>query len=1000
MASKNDNYCQLLGLNPYNEVKYTPEAISQKIDKMEVKWANEYRNKQNDPGTRFKYHQMVDEVPEIRRQMMDPTLRMKVFSEGKSELEGKCQKLRLDCVILSDGKMIALPGALETFVKRLHWEGVDKKTVSNITGITEGGVPKLVSDKVSNAFTNLNTVEAYTLVEVLNALITNTDLEIKCDPLTEASSLSQIRSAFDLCVKRVNSVRQEILPDQDSYISVLRSIKLIIDDDQELKDLYNYGRCSRALEPVMDRIDREYTGQQISRKYIDELMNIHVKGMDPEMCIYILECFCYKKKIAANFSNMDSTLVRCPDCNNLVPSGKNTMYCPFCGRSFRTVCPQCGTVQQSNNLNCIKCGFNFREGEAKAQNLALSFKMDLQKGNITKAEKDLSMLKATFATFAGLAAMEAALQKEQSTLDVLTKMVTDSYGSNKFYAAKTAGEQIVQKYPYEMQNNPEIKQKFDDSSLRVKNADVYCQQASDMEDRREMLNMYVNAAEECPDHPGAKAVLKQHPPQGPVDPVGKVKDGQLMIKYEAPLDNANVTYVVFRERNSLPNVNDETRPLAEIPNTMYVDKTLEPGVEYFYSVYSKRWGILSREAAHFGPVIVLAEVDKVSIDQIDGGLRLIYEKPRGASRVRIWRAEDNGGSNSSVEIPLNGENIYDDIGLKGGVTYHYLFVAEYKTRDRVERSNGVSFPGTPLDAPEPVRDLAIVWNKSDGTYSARWSTTCPVKLFCSEKSYTIQGNMVKMDDIYSWMTEIKPIQEYQDGMRFNLPDGTIQYIYPIIPLGKMGIKGNELMVANLRPFRDVEKIMVNKDCILTMTWPENAIEAKLMISTTSIKNYNDPTAEIMTVRRDEYNDEKQIRIPMGKSPKKCINIYAVYKVNNEIIPSRGIAITAYSAEFKKIRYTVDAGKKNSVIELTTDETAESIPEIVMVRTEEGIPLRKTDGEVLWSSNGPVQLQGGKCKLSISLKGHTDKEHMRLFFSNEDDYNLFRFIHPLYNRRND
>jgi hypothetical protein len=275
-----------------------------------------------------------------------------------------------------------------------------------------------------------------------------------------------------------------------------------------------------------------------------------------------------------------------------------------------------------------------------------------------------------------------------------------------------------------------------------------------------------------------------------------------------------------------------------------------------------------------------------------------------------------------------------------------------------------------------------------------------VKLFCSEKSYTIQGNMVKMDDIYSWMTEIKPIQEYQDGMRFNLPDGTIQYIYPIIPLGKMGIKGNELMVANLRPFRDVEKIMVNKDCILTMTWPENAIEAKLMISTTSIKNYNDPTAEIMTVRRDEYNDEKQIRIPMGKSPKKCINIYAVYKVNNEIIPSRGIAITAYSAEFKKIRYTVDAGKKNSVIELTTDETAESIPEIVMVRTEEGIPLRKTDGEVLWSSNGPVQLQGGKCKLSISLKGHTDKEHMRLFFSNEDDYNLFRFIHPLYNRRND
>jgi hypothetical protein len=108
----------------------------------------------------------------------------------------------------------------------------------------------------------------------------------------------------------------------------------------------------------------------------------------------------------------------------------------------------------------------------------------------------------------------------------------------------------------------------------------------------------------------------------------------------------------------------------------------------------------------------------------------------------------------------------------------------------------------------------------------------------------------------------------------------------------------------------------------------------------------------------------------------------------------------YSAECKKVRYTVETGRKNSVIELSTDESVESIPEIVMVRTEEGIPLRKGDGEILWSSEGPVQFTGGKCKLTISLKGHQDEEHMRLFFSNEEDYNLFRFVHPLYKRRRD
>ncbi|MBO4357848.1 MAG: zinc ribbon domain-containing protein [Candidatus Methanomethylophilaceae archaeon] len=1000
MASKNDNYCQLLGLNPFTEGKYTPEAINDKIDKMEVKWANEFRNKQNDTGQRFKYHQLVDEVPEIRRQMSDPSLRKKVFAEGKKELEGKCQKLRLDCVILADGTMIILPGVIDNFVKRLHWEGVDKKTVLKITGINDGSVPKLVSEKVINAYTNLTTVDAHTPTEVLNALITNQDLEIKCDPLTEASSLSQMRSAFDLCEKRVNSVRQELLPDQDSYISVLRSIKLIIDSDKELNDLINYGRCNRNLEPVMDSIEREYTGQQLSRKYIDELMNVYVRNLDLDMCLSILESFCHKKKIAANFSAMDSSMVRCPDCNNLVPGGNNTMFCPFCGRSFRIVCPQCGTSQLSNNINCIKCGFNFKEGESKAQSLSISFKMDMQRGNISKAEKELNQIKATFATFGELASMEAILQKEKNTLNILTKMVNDNYSAKKFYAAKTAGDQLVQKFPFEIQNHPDVKQRYDESSLRVKNADVFCQKASVIEDKKEMLNMYVNAAEECPDHPGARSVLKQHPPQGPVDPMGKIRDGHLIIKYEAPLDSTNITYMIFREKNSLPNVTDETRALAETPNTVYTDKTLEPGVEYFYSVYSKRWGVLSREAAHFGPVIILAEVEKVNIEQIDGGLRIMYEKPRGATRVRVWRAEENEGTGSSVEIPLNGEIVYDDIGLKGGTKYHYLFVAEYETRNKVERSQGVFYSATPLDAPKPVRDLAIVWNKSDGTFTARWSTSNPVKLFCSEKKYTIQGNMVKMEDIRSWMTEIKPIQEYMDGARFNLPDGTVQYVYPIIPLGTMGIKGNELMVANLKPFRDVEKTIINKDCILTMTWPDNAVAAKLVISTTEIKDFNDPTAEIMTVRRDEYDEDKLIRIPMGKSPKKCINIFATYKVGNESLHSRGIAIDVYSAECKKVRYTVESSRKSSSIEIATDESVDSIPEIVMIRTEEGIPLRKEDGETLWSSNGPINLSGGKCTLNINLKGHQDIEHMRLFFSNEEDYNLFRFIHPLYNRRKD
>ena len=1008
MANKTDNYCQLLGLDPFNEGKYTLDKINEKIDKMEVKWANEFRNKQNDTGQRFKYHKLVEEVPEIRRSMADPLRRANVFKEGRTALEGKCQRLKLDCVILTDGRYVILPGFLDNFVKRLHWDGIDKKLVLKLAGITDGTVPKIVSDKVVNAYTNLTTVDAYTPIDILNVLIANQDLEIRCSPLSEGSSLSQIRSAFELCEKRVNSVRQELLPDQDSYISVLRSLKLIISSDKEYADLVNYGKCNRALIPVMEMIEKEYTGHQISRAYIDELLNIHIngrdtsrdskvdRGLDQEMCLSILQSFCHKKRIAANFSKLDSTMIRCPVCNNMVPGGNNTMYCPYCGKNFKTVCPQCSTPQLSSNIVCIKCGYNFKDGETKAQNYALSFRMDIQKGNITKAEKDLTSLKEVYSTFAGIAGMEVQLRKEQGALNTLKNMINVSHKANKFYAVKNAGDAMLAKYPMELQNYPDIKQKYDDAVHRVQNADVFCQRAQAAQSKNEMLSLYVSAAEQCPDHPTARGVLEQSPPAGPIDPVGIIQKNSLIIKYKPPMDNREVTYVIYRSKNTLPNITEETRPLAEIPGNVYTDKTMEPGVEYYYSVYSKRWGIQSREAAHYGPIILLAEVENVRIEQIDGGLRLMYEKPRGATRVRVWRGDTTTGTN--VELALNGETVYDDVGLTGGQKYHYLFVAEYETRNRIERSQGSMFSETPLDAPKPVNDMGVLWNKNDGTFTARWKSRSPVKLFYSEKKYNIAGNMVKMEDIRSWMKEVEVLQDYEDGARFALPDGTVQYIYPIIELGKMGIKGTEVMVANLKPFRDVDKTLSNKDCIITMIWPDNVIAAKLVISTNGVKDLNDPTAEILTVSREEYEDEKLIRIPMGKAPKKTINIFAMYKIGNEIISSNGLCIDVFSADCKKVRYKIDGGKKAAVLEINTSMDVTSIPPVALVRVDAGIPLRKSDGEILWSSGGPIQLTGGSAKVPMTLKGHSDLDHMRIFFEDESDYNLFRFIHPLPNRR--
>ena len=997
MAEKRQNYCQLLGLNPLKESSYSTEAILKKIETKRGKWANDSRNKQNDTEQRFKSERLVEMTSDMERVMKDPILKRKEFSDAQALLKGKAQKLRMDCIILSDGSYIALPGSADSYTKKLHWEGVTKSDVLKLAGIKEGSPPKPASDKVLNAYKGLRAVDSYTPVEMLNALIQHPNLEIDLPPLSDGSSFSQLRNAFEICDKRVNSVRPDILPEQDSYIQTMRSVKLVLEPDKELETLIAYGKCNRALIPVMETIEQEYT-TQLTRKYIDELLNAHLtKDIDNRMAIEILQQFCHKKKIAANFSETDSSMIRCPECGNMVQAGPNTVFCPSCGKNFKTVCPACGTAQQSRNQICVKCGFNFKEGMEKANRLSLDFRMNMQKGMVGKAEKSLTMLKDTYSGYAGLAGMEAELQKARTNMSTMRKLILDSCAKGRFMEAKTACENLVGQYPDALADDLELKQKYSECVSRVNAADLYCQKASVADSRQQRMAMYVAAVEICSDHQLAKSKLREDPPSGPADAYGKLGDRSFTIKFMAPAEASGVTYCIYREKNSLPRITEETRPLAEVPTTVYVDKTLEPGVEYYYSIYSKRWGILSKEGAHLGPIMTISEVDKVTLEPIDGGLRIMYEKPRGATRVRLWRT-DGSGSGVGTEISLNGQTVYDDIGLVGGRKYHYLFVAEYEGRNKVERSEGVVFSGTTVDAPKPVKDLKIRWNKSDGTYTAKWSTDEPVTLYCTPKKITIPGNMVKMEDIVSWMKPIEPIMEYSDGIRFSLPDGSVQYIYPIIPRGKVGIKGTELMVANLKPFRDVEKTISNKDCIITMAWPDDAAEAKLVISNGEVRGLDDIDAEIKTVRREEYMEERQIRIPMGHSAKKCINIFALYKVNDEMIASRGIAIDVYSAECRKVSYTVRKEKTGMRMDFTADPDVSEIPAIIAVQVAVGIPLKRTDGEVIWRSHNPVQLTQGRGSLTVQCKNLEDPARMRLFFENDSDYNMFRFMHPLYNRR--
>ncbi|MBR2093291.1 MAG: hypothetical protein IJ904_04510 [Candidatus Methanomethylophilaceae archaeon] len=300
--------------------------------------------------------------------------------------------------------------------------------------------------------------------------------------------------------------------------------------------------------------------------------------------------------------------------------------------------------------------------------------------------------------------------------------------------------------------------------------------------------------------------------------------------------------------------------------------------------------------------------------------------------------------------------------------------------------------------PDPVTDLSIQRNRSDGTFTAKWTSNYNVKLYRTPKKINFKGRTSKMEDLRSVMEEIVPIAEYTDKIRFSMDDGAVWYIYPVIAYGKTAVRGEPVCTTNLEPFRDIERTMVNKDCIITMTWPQGAIEAEFRISNSEIKNADDPGLERRTIRRKDYYEERQVVIPMGDSVRKFIHIYAKYKIEDDIMASRPVIISAYSVECRKVRYTASRDKKTMTFKLSADPSVGEIPAIMAVQSSERIPLRSGDGEVVWRSEGPVVFENGSATQSFECGPQTDMERIRLFFVEEADYNLFKFIHPIYRRR--
>lgn len=999
--TQRENYCYLVGLNPYDSERYSEAKIKAHIAAAEKRWRKEAADANSLFKNRFRATERLRAVPDMYSVMGSSVLRQEEFANGVRELKAKASKLNKEVITFQDGSKYIMEGAARRLCDRLGWGDVRESDVLKASGIKSAEEPQPAGPDAVNAYNKMADVGEYTPRGLLNTLIENPSLEIGINSLDDSAGAKECRDALGAVYQRLSTMRQGRFENQDAYIQAVRAVKVAIRTDEGYAETDMYGRCMHALDPAFEMMEADY-GQPFTPGYLRDLINIYVNGggekLDNAMAVRILERECCRRHYVANFSSSDIRLALCPNCKAMISESDDTVFCPVCGMALRIVCPRCGTPQPSTNLNCMKCGFEFAEGLKESRDERAKVIQLLRDGNIVEAEAEYAQMRQKYPDYAGDGDLQSQIERSAFEYRKVLDRVSADYSIRHLADLRDAVDDAKAKYPKIMEAE-KVRQMYEEACEKYAEADDICARA-EASSGEEAMNLYIEASVRCPDHPKAVRRLRDYPPDGPADAVCRVRRDGILVKYAIPRDRKSVSFCIYRAENSLPAVDQTTVPLAEIPGGVYLDSDADPGIDYYYKIYAKRWGILSRDFAQCGPAMIHGEVESVSIERLEDGLRLSYTAPKGCSAVHIWRKE---GDVNAAETELRHENIgvVEDRSLKGETEYYYLFQAEYDVNGRRVMSSGTMYHERTGAYPQPVNDMEVSWNRSDGSYSARWGSDADVVLYAATQHRSMLGRAVPLSGIEGWMTRIEPDEAYERGCKFSIPDGAAVYVYPMIIVGKTAVRGRETMIANLRPFRDVDKRMDGSDCDLVITWPADAEAAVI-----SVRDPDDEgtPGETITVSKELYDRDGRVRIHMGMSNRKSVTLTAVYEINGERHESVPFTTEVYAGTSRKVRYRVttervreDRSKVRILMRFECPEGG-SVPRVVMVVTDRGIPLRMSDGEPLWDSGEAIELENGRAETWFTAdREKAVPERMRLFFADRNAYGLCKLVHPLYGR---
>lgn len=966
--------------------------IAERIDEKAKFWSTHF----NDFKMGAQYRAWHQNIPQIKKDMIGPAnMRAQLASDACTIVYGPVDKLlktigRKGNITESEGNKLSarLKISVETVKKRAQKLGI--KWVVDDTIDYQAIYDKYYKSKSQNAaaFDGMKQMlSSFNAENLYDFLYANTTVKnahrLPCETLRQRAAEK----------KKTEFYKNDSVSGTGSKLCGQCELAFKNDSSKDVYDKYlEYVKRKAILDEAKSIADisGELTAEQ-GTDFIGQLTQIF---RDRKLSEDVLVAFCKIEKIAynANVAEKKSTttkVCRC-GCMNDVSDGRKV--CSNCGLELTIRCPICG-VENDANINVCKCGFKF-ENIDKAVALCEQAEYAIEALEFKVANAHLSDADRYWPKSQKVSDLRARLTEYEKRVGAEVGKMYDAIKNKCYVEAQTQYTDI--KKLFTGYSDLAIEQEI---TRAISDAQTAYKQAQSAQVEKDVLELCAKAYDLCADLPGVRELMAKYPP-APATGFSVSVNPNIrgnIISWKATPADRSLRYVVVRSSNGWVQHKADGKEIFKGSASSCCDKDIEPGVAYYYNVFTERAGIVSEGAiGDFKEVVNLFEVSTVSAAAGDSSLNLMWGALSHNATAEIYQVLTGGAEKHIASSSSDG---YLVSGLTNDTQYCFRIALSYIVNGKKTETKGTSVVATPTRPPLPIDTLRVKPGQDD-IFEATWYHSGPgdIRLFCStEKPKYNVGDLVS---VAALEREMKPLQQRplsnsstqqlkkdERGVSFQYSGSELLYIVAVVVKSGSAVfgalarasKGESVNIKSIRP--------VNGKINIYLDAPKGATGFVVLHR---FDQFPVDISDTKTVRKyipcKQYQLNSAIVLDTLEEKKYYFSVFAEFKRDGEKDYSSGSDYLFDNSAKVNITYSISVakqffGKGAVTLEFEADTRSFTLPEIDVMSAIGNTPMFKSSAKLFHSI--PSQSVDGSLSVKIPLpKGMPKDTYIKAFFRDD------------------